>query len=413
MPEETPPLRRHESADPDSPGRGTANRNAEAGFIPEAGGTVVVYLEPHVRGVSTRVADPSQPALLVTDQGVTRGDGIFETMLATAGDTAADWRVRKLHPHLERLAASAGRTGLTVPSAEDWRRAIEAGLRSFAAGNPGVDAVVKLVATRGPEAAPGGGHYGGGLDARSRASDTDNGSDTGTASRTGTDTETVSDEVVDEVVDRAPQPDPELTGTYWVHVSPVSAGSVAAREHGLKVLLLDRGYDSTLAERAPWLLMGAKTLSYAVNMAAMRHARAQGADDVIFVSADGKVLEGPTSTVLMVRRVPRADGSEGIELITPIRESGILPGTTQGAVFAAAHEAGWTLGYGPLEPEDLLDADGVWLVSSVRLVAPVTHLEGVALPVDPALTRMLNEFLDADLEQGEHGPIHRRRTPLG
>ena len=49
----------------------------------------------------------------------------------------------------------------------------------------------------------------------------------------------------------------------------------------------------------PWLLAGAKTLSYAVNMAALRHAERHGAGDVIFVSSDGYVLEGPRSTVVI------------------------------------------------------------------------------------------------------------------
>ena len=42
--------------------------------------TVLVFLDPvHPAG---RLVDASSPAILATDQGVTRGDGIFESMLA-------------------------------------------------------------------------------------------------------------------------------------------------------------------------------------------------------------------------------------------------------------------------------------------------------------------------------------------
>ena len=96
-------------------------------------------------------------------------------------------------------------------------------------------------------------------------------------------------------------------------------------------MLLDRGYDSDVAERAPWLLLGAKTLSYAVNMAALRYARKHGADDVIFTSSDGRVLEGPTSTVLLAHvEQTKAPAAHGPPLITPQLDSGILPGHLPG-----------------------------------------------------------------------------------
>ncbi|MGM7671179.1 aminotransferase class IV [Microbacterium sp. A93] len=383
-------------------------------FVPGPGGSVVVFLEPDAGpartaagagsgagsgpgpgpgpGVGLRVADPRLPALLVTDQGATRGDGVFETMTAVASGSGsrsgAAYRVRKEDSHLERLASSAAALEIPLPPADAWRRAAAAGLESFAQGMPGADAVVKLVATRGPEGAPGGGHY-----VRGAA---DVGSD---------------GELAEAPEPGRPAP-AQLTGTYWVLVSPVSAGMSSARERGLKVLLLDRGFDSGAAERAPWLLMGTKSLSYAVNMAALRFAASQGADDVIFTSSDGKVLEGPTSTVLMARRVPQADGTQGVELSTPLRSSGILAGTSQGTIFAAAAQAGWALGYGPLEPSDLFDADAVWLVSSVRLVAPVTHLDGEELPQDAELTEQLSAFLAEDIAPGDHGPNGAGPAPI-
>ena len=149
-------------------------------------------------------------------------------------------------------------------------------------------------------------------------------------------------------VEGAPAP------TCWVQASAPGPAGRRQRETGIDVILLDRGYDSDIGERAPWLLLGAKTLSYAVNMAALRYAHAQGADDVIFTSADGRVLEGPTSTVLLAHLETSDDGAGGIRtvrrLITPQLDSGILPGTSQGALFTAAKAAGWELGYGPLEP---------------------------------------------------------------
>jgi 4-amino-4-deoxychorismate lyase len=86
--------------------------------------------------------------------------------------------------------------------------------------------------------------------------------------------------------------------TAWLHLSPAADFS-AVRERGIRVVTLDRGYDRGTAERAPWLLLGAKTLSYAVNMAALREARRRGADDTIFVTSDGYVMEGPTSSVIL------------------------------------------------------------------------------------------------------------------
>jgi 4-amino-4-deoxychorismate lyase len=41
----------------------------------------------------------------------------------------------------------------------------------------------------------------------------------------------------------------------------------------------------------------------------------------------------------------------------------------------------------------LRDADAAWLVSSTRLAAPLTHVDGRELPVDRDLTAALNAYL--------------------
>lgn len=305
--------------------------------------TVLVFLDPAFDG--GRVADASKPQLMATDLGATRGDGVFESLLAVGG------RPRKIQAHLTRLAGSARLLELDIPAEDAWRRAVETAIGEYRRQDPalaadgdaaGDEVVVKLLVTRGPEGAA------------------------------------------------AP--------TCWVQASAPSAAGRRQRETGIDVILLDRGYDSEVGERAPWLLLGAKTLSYAVNMAALRHAHRHGADDVIFTSADGRVLEGPTSTVLLAHLETSDDGAGGVRtirrLITPQLDSGILPGTSQGALFTAAKAAGWELGYGPLEPKDLLDADAVWLISSIRLLAPVNHIDGQEIGT-PELRRQLTAELNA------------------
>jgi 4-amino-4-deoxychorismate lyase len=316
-----------------------------------ASATVLVFLDPEFD--NGRLADASKPQLMATDQGATRGDGVFESLLALGG------RPRKLQAHLSRLAGSARLLELDIPAADAWRRAIETAISEY----------------------------------RCRHLPSGESGDAGAGDTTAGAAET--DEVVVKLL--VTRGDEGASGpTCWVQASPPPAAGSRQRKTGIDVILLDRGYDSEIGERAPWLLLGAKTLSYAVNMAALRYARKHGADDVIFTSSDGRVLEGPTSTVLLAHLETSDDGAGGVRtvrrLITPQLDIGILPGTSQGALFAAAKAAGWELGYGPLEPKDLLDADAVWLISSIRLLAPVNHIDGQEIGTPELRTQLTAEL---------------------
>lgn len=151
-------------------------------------------------------------------------------------------------------------------------------------------------------------------------------------------------------------------------LAPVATEVLRQRTEGIAVLSLGLGVPVDFRAHAPWLLGGAKTLSYAVNMAAVRHARTQGADDVVFTALGGELLEGPTSTVVWA-----AAGT----LHTPPQESGILPGTTMARLFAAATADGWPTATTRGSVADLHAADAVWLLSSVRGAATVLTMDGV------------------------------------
>lgn len=162
-------------------------------------------------------------------------------------------------------------------------------------------------------------------------------------------------------------------GYAWI--APLPADYPRLRRDGLRVITLSRGFTADAFADAPWLLGGVKTLSYAVNMAAAREAARRGADEVVFVSADGVVLETPTGTaVWAVGRTLRS---------TAPGATGILGGTTQQRLFARAADAGWTVEETTARVDDLHEADVLWVVSSVRGPIDVVELDGKQRPRRP------------------------------
>lgn len=263
-------------------------------------------------------AKPLEEHLQVQDLGITRGDGVFETV------TVVDGRPQALEAHLARFGRSAAMLDLPAPDPDAWRQAIEAVCARL---DPVREAFAKTVLTRGVE---------------------------GTDRPTG-----------------------------WVYAAP-SVDSTAARTEGISVVVLDRGYRHDVERTSPWLLQGAKTLSYAVNMAALREAARRGADDALFVSSDGYVLEGTRANLIL---------KVGDRLVTPRTDIGILAGTTQADVFRFAEQAGIETAYELVTLADLQAADALWLVSSVRQAAPIRSVNGDTRAINADLTDRINEFL--------------------
>ncbi|WP_167177717.1 aminodeoxychorismate lyase [Saccharomonospora amisosensis] len=269
------------------------------------------------------LADPDAAHVRVDDLGLLRGDGIFETILVVDG------KPRELEAHLDRLARSAAMMDLPRPDRSAWERTTRQVIDNWP--DPS-EIAIKLVYTRGIEG------------------------------------------------------DPDSTPTAFALGMEIDDKVRRARADGIAAVTLERGIDAGLADRAPWLLLGAKSLSYAINMAAVREANRRGAADVIFTATDGSVLEGPTSSVVVAR---------GRTLYTPPPALGILPGTTQGAVFRAAESAGWTTKVEPVDAAELRSADGVFLASSVRKLTRVHTLDGERLPDSTSLHAELARAYDA------------------
>lgn len=266
-------------------------------------------------------ADPATPVIAADDLAAVRGDGIFEAALLRKGVL----RARDLH--LARFERSARVMDLAGASREIWGPAVDRAAELAGEG----EHIVKWVLSRGREG------------------------------------------------------DPAPTPHGWIIVTPVSDTTLRARASGLTAITVSRGYPVGMNAEAPWLLIGAKTLSYALPLAATRFARAQGAGEAIYTTTDGFVLEAPRSNMIIARRN---------ELVTPDPALGLLHGTTQQEIFQRAAEAGWGTRYGRLRVEDLYSADGVWFTSSVRTAIRVTRLNGLELHMAPGLDQVMQELID-------------------
>ena len=294
----------------------------------------VIYLvEPF--GGSVRRQNANMAHVFWDDAGVTRGDGIFETLLIRGGEPV------NVDKHVSRFRRSAEALDLPDPGVDHWiratRQAVEDYYRERGEGE-GERSEAKCVwtMTRGRES-------------------------------TG-------------------------VPTAWLTVRPIDESIIRQRETGVTALSSPRGYTLAHGENeAPWLKVGAKSLNYTASMAALRWAASRGADEVIYVDAtDGRVLEATTSSVIVVRKDKK--------LRTPAPGPDIVAGTTQRAIFEHAGALGYRCKAKDLYLEDLFAAESVWLVSAVRQAVRVTELDGRPLAATPEGEREFRALVRAALD---------------
>jgi len=213
----------------------------------------------------------------------------------------------RLRAHLDRLAASARAVDLLLPGGLE-----ELVARAVAAAGPGdTDVVLRLICTKGPEG--------------------------------------------------------QGEGAAFAICTDVPASFEEERRRGLRLVLLTTATDPLLRAASPWLLPGVKAISYAVNMAAQRTARARGADDAVLVGLGGELLEAPTASLWW---------RTGHTLHTPSLDLGILAGITRAVLCGLAPGLGLKVLKSVFTAENLAAADEAFLSSSTREVMPVVEVDG-------------------------------------
>lgn len=136
-----------------------------------------------------------------------------------------------------------------------------------------------------------------------------------------------------------------------------------------------------------WARCDIKTTALLANVLAFHQARKAGADDAVFVGADGSIEESTAGNVFAVR---------ASQLITPPTGSRLLAGITRRKVLDAAAAAGIPCCEQMLTREELLRAEEVFLSSTTAQITPVGWVDGQPVgdaQCGPVTARIYEAFL--------------------
>lgn len=253
----------------------------------------------------------------VLDHGFLFGDSVYEVLRTARG------RPFLLKEHLARLRESGRRIYFEVPWSDDE---IERRMQALAARFPPVELYFRVIATRGP----------GPLSLLPDGCD-----------RPGL-----------YILARELEPYPARLYT-----------------EGCRVAVVPRLRNDPRA-----MDPAAKTGNYLNNLLGLVEARRMGADDALFLNAEGHLTESTTSNVWVV---------EGGRALTPPLGEGLLAGITRDWLLRALPGAGVPVGEAVIDRARLDRAAEVFLSGTVKGVMPVSHIDGrrVSAEVPGPVTR--------------------------
>jgi D-alanine transaminase len=143
--------------------------------------------------------------------------------------------------------------------------------------------------------------------------------------------------------------------TVFAMASPLPVLTSELREHGLAAITV---------EDFRWGRCDIKSTMLLANVLMKQRAAELGAQEAIIVR-DGEVLEGSSTSVMMVRN--------GV-LSTPPNSHRLLPGTTRDATIELARLK-MPVEIRAITLNELFDADEVWITAATRDVLPITSID--------------------------------------
>lgn len=138
-------------------------------------------------------------------------------------------------------------------------------------------------------------------------------------------------------------------------------------------------------------MAGHKGLSYLDAIWALRQAQAAHADEALFLNTMGRVACCATGNLFMIK---------DNHLITPPLSDGMLAGIIRAQLLSLGQGLFDGVSERPVAPCDLHSAQALFMTNSLRLIAPITALDGTAVPLCAPglvdLARALYDRIDSD-----------------
>ncbi|MEM7136589.1 MAG: aminotransferase class IV [Myxococcota bacterium] len=276
--------------------------------------------------IDGEIVDSAQARVPVLDRGFLYGDSVFEVYRTYDGVPFAE------EAHLERLARSASRLMIRMPISLS---ALSAEVRATLDAAGEGDWYVRVVVTRG------------------------------TGPLTYDPTTAVSPMRV-------------------IIVAPVRPYPESQYAEGAAVVLLRASRPTDDARAA-----GAKASNYLANLLAVHEAKERGAHEAIVLGPDGRLLEGASSNLFIVK--------DGV-VRTPTPQPGILVGITRATVLDVCASLDVPVEETEIYPTDLHQADEAFITSSIREVMPVVRADDQAIGdgrPGPVTNRLRQGYLQA------------------
>ena len=134
-----------------------------------------------------------------------------------------------------------------------------------------------------------------------------------------------------------------------------------------------------------------KSANYLDSILARKEAKARGGDEALMLNTFGLVAEGSVANLFFVK---------GGNLITPDLGCGLLPGVVRRRVMELADCCGIHIEERNVWPEELMEADEVFMTSSLLRLQSVSHIDNVPVGApDGPLTKQLTQAYAEWLEQ--------------